>query len=163
MSVLTEKKEVKKEAKSPAKALTGYARPLFVVERSRYNDDRAGGGNEEKLEVKEHDRKISDRILDALCFDIFCSADDLDQDKYKDVPYCAEESEENLTKTLPRDQVGNKPLDSKHRKRTYILDTTPEPKIEKPRRGRGSRKPSSRKRGNSRASGNRRRPRGRRR
>jgi hypothetical protein len=146
---------------------TGYERPLFQDTQAKWNDDRMG--NTDQMETRFHDKEMVLKVANGLCYDIFFRADDVYRPDFDEIPEfydpVLEEPQTEAQKKIARKtgKLINKPLDSKSRARTYILnpdEVEPEKKKPTPRPGRGGGRGRGRGRGGS-GSSNRRRSRNR--
>lgn len=112
---------------------TGYAEPLFEVDKPRGNDDFAIDSSPSRY----HDKQQVLDVAKGLCHDIFFRAEDVNDPDFKDIPDFAEPMD-------PLDVSGKrnhkKPLDTGKRNRTYAL--SPEEKTDEGRAPRPSRRGS---------------------
>ncbi len=149
---------------------TGYERPLFEDSQPKWNDDRMT--NNDQMETRYHDKDMVLKVANGLCYDIFFRADDVYRPDFDEIPEfydkVIEEPKTEAQKTLDKKtgKLITKPLDSKVKERTYILNPDEvEPESKKPasRPSRsGSRRSSSRRRNSNRNSNRRRGSQGRR-
>lgn len=132
--------------------VTGYARSLFEDTQAKWNDDRMG--NTDQMETRYHDKDSVLKVANGLCYDIFFRADDIFRPDFDEIPefYAPVLEEPKKEGALKGDKLITKPLDSKTRERTYILNPD---EVEQEKK-----KPESRpSRGGSSRSSKRRRPR----
>ncbi|MGE3278325.1 MAG: hypothetical protein AB7J40_00745 [Candidatus Altimarinota bacterium] len=125
--------------KTPTDQLSsGYAEPLFQENKPKWTDERLVGGSVEKTDVRYHDKEKTLKITNGLCTDIFFRAEDIEREDFQEIPDFAEPQPEY---SLSGKKVEHKkPLDSKHKKRTYILSKElPPPSSRGPARGARSR------------------------
>jgi len=102
------------------KQQTGYARALFEKQRDRWSDDRILAGD--KMDIRYHNKEKALKIVNGLCHDIFFRAEDMESDSFEDIPDFSESvPEDKLIKPKGKKEL-KKPLDSKFRERTYILN-----------------------------------------
>ena len=112
----------------------GYAEPLFADNKPKWTDERLIGGSVEKTSVRYHNKENVLKITNGLCTDIFFRAADIQREDFKDIPDCAAPAEQKPRPTGPVDY--RKPLDSKSKKRTYIISKElPAPAPRRPTRG----------------------------
>jgi hypothetical protein len=143
---------------------TGYERSLFGDTQPKWNDDRMGTADQ--METRYHDKEMVLKVANGLCYDIFFRADDVYRPDFDEIPEfhdpVLEEPKTEHQKKMDR-KVGkliNKPLDSKVRERTYILnpdEVEQEKKKPASRPGRGGSGRGSGRRRNSNRNSNRRR------
>lgn len=132
---------------------TGYERPLFEDTQPKWNDDRM---STERVETRYHDKEMVLKVANGLCYDIFFRADDVYRPDFDEIPEfyekVIEEPKTDRQKKMDKKtgKLINKPLDSKVRERTYILNPDEAEEEKKPSRRRPSgRRGSGRRRRNS--------------
>lgn len=132
---------------------TGYERPLFEDTKPKWNDDRM---STESVETRYHDKEMVLKVANGLCYDIFFRADDVYRPDFDEIPdFAAPVLEEEAKSSTEKVDGSTKPLDSKTKQRTYILNPDEVEEEKKPRKSssRGSRRRrprnSSRRRGPS--------------
>lgn len=118
---------------SKTQTSNGYAEPLFQENKPKWTDERLVGGSVEKTDVRYHDRKKTLEIVKGLCHDIFFRAGDVEKENFKEIP---DFETPNPEYSLAGKKIEHKkPLDSKVKKRTYILSKELPPPSRGPVRG----------------------------
>ena len=152
MSVLQDESAKKEQSAatgvSSKERSKGYETPLFEDLPPKWSDDRIMGGGTEKMETRYHDRDMVLKVTNGLCYDIFFRAEDVFRPDFDEIPNFWDEPSESQSLDRSKKPELNKPLDSRHRQRTYLLDPN-KPEEEKPKRKsspkRSKRKPSRRR------------------